>query len=122
MKRIAIVAMLSALAAGCATAPQQQTATINALPPAPSPGEPDGVTGLGASQLRVAFGTPAFVRKDNGVEMWRYDGAACKAFFFLYPQGTELSVRHVETIPRPRDQAADPACLNALRASPPPVS
>ena len=48
------------------------------------------------------MGNPAFTRKEGaGIEMWRYDGVACKAFFFLYPQGSGLSVRHVETMPRP---------------------
>jgi hypothetical protein len=50
--------------------------------------------------------------------MWRYDGAACKAFFFLYGvPGTE-QVRHVETLPRGQTDAADDGCLNALRAAP----
>ena len=73
--------------------------------------------GIDAGQLKVTMGgNPAFMRKEGaGIEMWRYDGAACKAFFFLYPQGGELSVRHVETIPRPSDAAADLGCLNQLR-------
>ena len=48
--------------------------------------------------------------------MWRYDGASCKAFFFLYPAGNSLAVRHVETVPRGAEMAADAGCLNALRA------
>ncbi len=48
--------------------------------------------------------------------MWRYDGAACRAFFFLY--GSPLMVRHVETLPHGAESAADIACLTALRASP----
>jgi hypothetical protein len=48
--------------------------------------------------------------------MWRYDSAGCRAFFFLYPVGNSLSVRHVETLPRGRDMAADAGCLDSLRA------
>jgi hypothetical protein len=68
------------------------------------------------SGLQAAFGKPAFVRKDGATEMWRYDGTACRAFFFLY--GTPLAVRHVETLPHGPQNAADMSCLTALRASP----
>jgi hypothetical protein len=109
MNRIFPIAAIVALLAGCA-APQQRVA----LPSAPPPGEPGNVAGLHGDQLRVAFGEPAFVRKDNGTEMWRYDGAACKAFFFLYSDGTAMVVRHVETLPRGQDIAADSNCLSGL--------
>ncbi|HTQ13216.1 MAG TPA: hypothetical protein VMH86_05010 [Rhizomicrobium sp.] len=99
-----------ALVAGCA-APSQQRVQ---LPATPHPGEPGNVAGLTAAQVRVAFGEPAFVRKDGKVEIWRYDGAGCKGFFFFYPAAAGLSVRHVETVPRGRDIAADTACLDSL--------
>jgi hypothetical protein len=86
------------------------------LPSAPPPGEPAGIAGLAAQQLRLSFGPPQFVRKDGGTELWRYDGQACKAFFFLYPEAGTLSVRHVETVPRGGAMAADTNCLDALRA------
>jgi|GEM_PF-3344904 hypothetical protein len=86
------------------------------LPDAPPAGEPAGYAGIDSAQLRVAMGTPAFTRKESaGIEMWRYDGQGCKAFFFLYPKGATLSVQHVETIPRPQDASADVSCLNRLR-------
>lgn len=112
--RFLSVASLCGLLCACANAPQE--APIVALPAAPPPGEPVGLAGMDASQLRVAFGSPAFVRKDGATEMWRYDNAACKAFFFLYPSGTSLAVRHVETVPRGREMAADENCLSQLRA------
>lgn len=91
--------------------------------PAPAVAEPPGFAGLPAGKLRIALGAPAFVRKDGKDEIWRYDGAACKAFFFLYPEGGALLVHHVETLPRGKEYAADTLCLNALRASgSPPVS
>ena len=107
--------IIAAICGGvCACAAPTPQPTV-ALPPAPLAGEPAGIAGLEASQLRVAFGAPAFVRQDGTAQLWRYDGAGCKAFFFLYPDGNSLSVRHVETQPRGQDMAADAACLNALR-------
>ncbi len=72
-------------------------------------------TGLNASQIpRSPSVSPPSSRKDGTTEMWRYDGAACKAFFFLYPGSGGSTVRHVETIPRGRDIAADSGCLDSL--------
>jgi hypothetical protein len=93
-----------------------------ALPEAAPPGEPDWIAGMNSAKLRLAFGTPAFVRKDGDDEMWRYDAPRCKAFFFLYPKDGALQVRHVETMPRGGDIAADEGCLNAIRVSQTPVS
>jgi hypothetical protein len=109
MIRIAFVMAFALVLAACATG----TAP---LPNAPPAGEPAGYAGIDSGQLRMAMGNPVFTRKEGqGIEMWRYDGQGCKAFFFLYPQGAGLSVQHVETIPRPQDASADVACLNRLR-------
>lgn len=119
MTRTLSILTLCLLCAACANRPPADQV---ALPPAPPPGEPANAVGLSAAALKTAFGTPAFVRKDGGTELWRYDGAACKAFFFLYPQNGALAVRHVETMPRPADAAFDAICLNNLRHAPAPVS
>ncbi len=111
--RIIAVAGLCAALGACAGTVQQ--APNVALPPAPPPGEPSGLPGMDAQALRVAFGTPAFVRKDGAIEMWRYDSPSCRAFFFLYASGNALAVRHVETVPRGREMAADEGCLTLLR-------
>ena len=119
MKRVLAIASVCFITAACATKPVNQVS----LPAAPPPGEPTGVEGMGDAALRIAFGAPAFTRQDGDAQMWRYDGAACHAFFFLYPQNGRLVVRHVETTPRPKDSAVDERCLNLLRKSPPaPVS
>ncbi|HEY5337959.1 MAG TPA: hypothetical protein VIJ85_07145 [Rhizomicrobium sp.] len=111
MIRPVAICCLALLLASCAAG--QHSA---GLPSAPPPGEPAGYAGIDASQLRVTMGNPAFARKEGaGIEMWRYDGGGCKAFFYLYPQGAALSVRHVETVPRPSDAAADVNCLNRMR-------
>jgi hypothetical protein len=104
------IATLCLLLAACAA----ETPRIS-LPSAPPPGEPGNVAGLSTDQIKIAFGQPAFVRKDNGTQMWRYDGATCKAFFFFYSANNVLAVKHVETLPRGTDIAADSTCLASLQ-------
>jgi hypothetical protein len=122
IQRTAILLVTALVVAGCQTtqtsvAPRPQAA---AIPSAPPRGEPGQYVNMQATALQVAFGRPAFVRKDGATEMWRYDGPACRAFFFLY--GAPLAVRHVETLPHAKAEAADIGCLNALRAAPPKIS
>jgi hypothetical protein len=101
---------------GCAAkGPAQPVPQESRIPAAPPRGEPGQYLNMAAPGLTAAFGRPAFVRKDGATEMWRYDGTACRAFFFLY--GAPLAVRHVETLPHGAQNAADMACLTALRAS-----
>jgi hypothetical protein len=118
MIRRAVILSLALLAGACtAKAPVAPRAeTTASIPPAPPPGEPPQYMNMAAARLQAAFGKPAFVRKDGATEMWRYDGAACRAFFFLY--GSPLMVRHVETLPHGASSAWDGACLSALSASP----
>lgn len=92
-------------------------ASERAVPNAPPHAfKKESATGAGfsAAELRTAFGAPAFTRKENGAEMWRYDGTDCRAFFFLYPEDTAQVVRHVETVPQ-TGRSADENCLKALR-------
>lgn len=112
MRRPLVIACLCAMLAACGT-PKLEPVS---LPPAPPSGEPSGIAGLEAQALRAAFGPPSFVRKDGQIEIWRYDGTRCRAFFFLYPNGGSSAVRHVETLPRGAEIAADTSCLDELRA------
>ncbi len=112
IRRLTCLALL--VLAGCAAQPKSGFPSATApIPAAPPRGEPSEYIAMPATGLTVAFGKPAFVRKDGATELWRYDGKACRAFFFLY--GAPLAVRHVETLPHARDQAADISCLTALR-------
>jgi hypothetical protein len=112
--------LLGLLAAGCAAPAPRAPVPQSAIPSAPPRGEPGQYLNMAATGLQAAFGKPAFVRKDGATEMWRYDGANCRAFFFLY--GTPPMVRHVETLPHGKQDAADMDCLTALRSTTPKTS
>ncbi|HWY62705.1 MAG TPA: hypothetical protein VNW15_12460 [Rhizomicrobium sp.] len=109
----AVIALLLFLAACAAKPPPPPppAAPVVPIPAAPPRIEPPSFTALSPEALRARLGAPAFSRKDGPTEMWRYDARACRAFFFF----TGNQVNHVETIPRGPDNAADPACLTALR-------
>ena len=113
MPRFMVFVCLCTFLAACSNAPRENP-NLN-LPAAPPPGEPADLVGLQPSALRVAFGAPAFVRKDGPAEMWRYDSPGCKAFFFFYSNGSALTIKHVETLPRGSEMAADANCLAAIR-------
>ena len=116
MRRLLLLVCI-ALLAGCTTArqnappPKPRQTIVPAPPPA---GEPADLAGLKSTQLREVYGPPNFVRKEGAMELWRYDSVTCKAFFFLYPYGQALLVKHVETLPRGTALAADQACLDSL--------
>jgi hypothetical protein len=114
MNRAATLPLLLVL--GLLSACGSQQGPSVALPPPPPKGEPSGFIGMTATQLRASFGAPSFSRRENGSELWRYDNAQCRTFFFLYPTGRDMGVRHVETVPHDPAEAADPNCLAALRA------
>jgi len=100
--------------AGCAAktpAPAPTPAPVPIPAPPPPRPEPPGFSGLSTDALKARLGAPAFSRQDGTTEMWRYDDRQCHAFFFF----TGGQVSHVETVPHPSDQAADPGCLSALR-------
>jgi hypothetical protein len=108
MRKIPGLLVGSLLLASCAGAPPHQVRL------APVGNEPRGLANYSMAELRAVYGTPAFTRKENGSELWRYDIGACRVFFFLYKDGSSYSVRHVESIPRGRGNTVDENCLNAL--------
>jgi len=110
---LAVTALCVALGA-CATGSSERAAPTQPV------GEPPGIAGLAAPDVKLAFGEPAFVRHDGTTQMWRYDGQTCRAFFFLYDQNGVQTVKHVETLPRGTAMPADVTCLDALRLKPPP--
>ena len=117
MNRAFPILISGLILAGCAAPPRPPAAPIVPIPTPPPRGEPDRFSNITAAQLRALLGAPAFVNKGSGAEMWRYDAPSCRAFFFLSGSGAQQTVSHIETLPAGRDQAADPACLNALKKS-----
>jgi len=109
-----LAALAILVLAGCAAPGARPLPSQVPVPAAPPRGEPPAYLGRSAAQLTAALGKPAFVRKDGMTAMWRYDGAACRAFFFLYEKDGTAAVRHVETLPHGA-VAADPKCLSSLR-------
>jgi hypothetical protein len=120
MRRAAYLSIVL-LAVGCAAQPKPQAPRpVASIPAAPPRGEPPQYINRPATAILSSFGRPAFVRKDGSIEMWRYDGQACRAFFFFY--GAPLAVRHIETLPRGTRSAVDQGCLTALQTSQPKTS
>jgi hypothetical protein len=131
IRNLALASLILALAA-CAQPSATTAPTPGAAPPrpvtpppevpiprTPPPGEPRAYLNLPPANLRGLLGTPQFVRQDGASEMWRYDGASCRAFFFFQGPAGSQTVRHVETLPAGAASAADPLCLSALRAARP---
>jgi len=71
-----------------------------------------------ATTLRARYGAPDFVRREPDSELWRYDGAGCAVFFFLYRDGDAMRIRYTESMPRGVGMAADPKCVESLNAHP----
>jgi len=128
IRRLAFLGVVFALA-GCAqparvpvSAPVAPVRPVTSppavpIPPAPPVGEPTAYLNLPPANLRGLLGQPQFVRQDGGSEMWRYDGASCRAFFFFQGPNGSQTVRHVETLPAGAASGADPLCLSALRSA-----
>ena len=94
------------------TTPLPPIATMISPVPVMSPPPAD------ATSLRARYGAPDFVRRDADSELWRYDGADCAVFFFLYREGGVLRIRYAETMPRGLDMPADAKCVESLNAHP----
>jgi hypothetical protein len=108
MKKIAFLLGTGLLLAACA-APPPQTA-----PKPPPREEPKSLSELNAVELAAAFGVPDFVRKENGIRLWRYDVGACRIFFYFYGDGGSERVRYVESLPRGTIETVSPSCLSAF--------
>jgi hypothetical protein len=122
IRRLPVLCLLLFTAACASTLPPQAPAAHRQGPARPPRDQLRDYLGMTAAALRQKMGTPAFVRKDGVAELWRYDGSACRAFFFLYdaPAGKETNqvVRSVDTLPQGPGGGADMGCLAALKLSP----
>jgi len=73
---------------------------------------PDGLLLMSEGDLRGTMGDPAFVWAEADAQMWRYDGAQCAVFVYLYPDG----VRHVDVQGEGLDDSARTACFRTIVA------
>jgi hypothetical protein len=124
-QKISVFLVLSVI--GCALAGCKTDNTGTATPASSStqpsghvallspPTAGSGLVGWEANKILALYGKPAFVRKEAGSELWRYDGQRCAAFFFLYQDQAGLRVRHVETSPQ-QGAMGDAACLAGIKA------
>lgn len=112
-----IVLLLSA----CAT-PQ----TPPAQPPAPGLSPPGEIpvdlnavmpppSGADESYFRAEYGPPDFIRQEIESQLWRYDGADCALFLFLYLESESYVLRHAETDPPGLAGNIDTACLSSIK-------
>jgi hypothetical protein len=92
-------------------APEQQAALPAALP---AFREPARLKGLSTTQIKTAFGSPAFTRRDAPAEIWQYRGRACTLDLFLYDDGAGQTVAHYAM--RGVQPLDERACLMELSA------
>ena len=80
--------------------------------------DPKRLLGLDHDALTSLLGTPRFVRRDAGAELWRYRNRACILDLFLYPQGAKgtrrATVRYYEARGASKARTTARACLGAL--------
>lgn len=75
-----------------AAAPQTAHAPPK-LDPAPRAAD---LLGGDDTRIRAALGTPDFVRKEPGAEIWRYGGESCTLLVFLYTEETGMRASHID--------------------------
>ena len=122
IRRLPVLCLLLFTAACASTRSPQAPAAHRSGPAKPPRDQLRDYLGMTAAALRQKMGAPAFVREDGVAELWRYDGSACRAFFFLYDaqagKETGKVVRGVDTLPQAPGGGADMGCLAALKLSP----
>lgn len=117
MSRLPALLLLTALASACAapTAVQGPVAPVSAGPVRPF----TAVLGANAASLIAAFGKPELDLREGTGRKLQFATPICVLDAYLYPQGSEPVVRHIDTRQRsggPIDQASCVAALRAARA------
>ncbi len=95
----------------------QASASAASLAPARRP-PPPRLLGLAAGKLVDVFGAPTLKRRDPPAEVWQYAGRGCVLYLFLYapPDGTAMTVAHVEASDAAGAPMAARACARRLAA------
>jgi len=103
---------------------------VAALPRAPEPlpttppEDPRRLVGLRGETLRGWMGESVFVRRDGIAEIWRFASETCFLDVFLYREGSEMRVAHLDARSRVVGQRTTlQACYGRIMAArPKPVS
>lgn len=117
---IGIIGLMLLLSA-CATprTPPTQPQAPGIAPPGEVPVDLNGVMlpplGADASYFRAEYGLPDFVRQEIESQLWRYDGADCALFLFLYLESENYVLRHAETDPPGLAGNIDTVCLSSIK-------
>jgi hypothetical protein len=116
--------LLTACASPQGEVPQAQIRSspiIRATPPDPDAPMPPAM-GTDEAAIRAEYGAPDFVRDETESQLWRYDGADCALFFFLYREADAYRLRHAETNPAGENNAVDSDCLGEIKEARAPSS
>lgn len=145
---VAFLMLLAACAGGerAPVASPSSTSFETSWPPPPEEGTPDPVVaalprvpeplpttppedvrrlvGLSGTTLRNWMGDAVFVRRDGQAEIWRFAAETCFLDVFLYREGSEMRVAHLDARTRVTGQRVTlQACYGRIMAGrPKPVS
>ena len=74
----------------------------------------DRLLGLDNDDLSDLMGSPSLEREEPPATIWQYRNIYCVVDIFLYPNGGENRVDHVEVRGRQSDEIDKPACFAAI--------
>jgi len=99
---------------------------VAALPRSPEPlpttppEDPRRLVGLSGTTLRDWMGEAVFVRRDGVAEIWRFAAETCFLDVFLYREGNEMRVAHLDARTRVTGQRVTlQACYGRIMAGRP---
>ncbi len=76
--------------------------------------DPSLLIGLSDKDVTQTLGTPNFVRRDKGVEIWQYKANGCILDLFLYKGSDGLSVDHTDLRGMKLDSNGEPSCFKRI--------
>lgn len=114
--RIAAIAVLGALAAGCAPGSDGMMAGLGSMFGPSASADPAALIGLAPEQIGETLGRPELQRLEPPAEVWQYRSGLCVFDLYLYDQEEGRRAVHYEARSR-SNGAVDPAeCLGSVVA------
>jgi hypothetical protein len=115
--RRAVALSLALLAAGCATAPQQQQPSPPTAALPPSEHTRGAIMGLTAEELVRRFGTPALQIREGSSLKLQFRSNQCVLDTYLYPTGNApYRVTYVDTRTQSLGAIDQAICVASLQA------